>query len=865
MKGVTIAGTTYTWDTPITSASIVLRKSRETVQRSITIAVGAAALVLFVIFGLNTLVTTSFLNLFTRAFWMTPSFALLCFWSGIFLCLFLFYRAIEIGHQRVVMPKVGDSHLAAAAITEIDDHEPTVHVAPFFHPDALHAVEEAYLTAARLKNPEILPIHLFIGCLTTTDAAMVFARLGLSFEAIKDALGRKLNTLPTGGETELGDIADAVLLTAFVNALKNRRTQVTPVEILLAAYVGDAYLQELLFSKKIERADFENAVQWIRISDELYRRYQQFQKAAARKPKGPVNRAYTSLATPFLDSVSEDLTRAAAYGQLPMLIGRETELNSIFRAIEGGNQSVILVGSHGVGKESVVDGIAEAMVEERVPKILQDKRLVRISLPHIVSGASGSEAEARLLRALREIGMSGNVVTVISDIDQMIGEGLDLSAVLSQELERGYTFVIATTTPEAYTAKVERSLIGQKLIKIAIDEPQTDEAIQILESKIGPMEYKNHVLFTYEALSKIISLTSRYMHDRYLPEKAIEVAQEVALAASKRGEGTRVTGEDVAKIIGEKTKVPVMEVATEEKEKLLHMEERLHGRVIGQDEAVTAIAAALRRARAELRAANRPIANFLFLGPTGVGKTELAKAVSEVYFGSETSMLRFDMSEYQEQSSIQRLIGGAGQGGLLTEAVRQNPFSLVLLDELEKAHPDILNLFLQVMDDGRLTDGAGRTIDFTNVILIATSNAGAQYVEDALTAGTPMEQIKEQLIENELKGIYRPEFLNRFDGIIVFKPLSIDDVVQIAYLMIAKVAERLKAKGITLQASDAAVYELAQKGFDPKFGARPLRRVIQENVDNAIANVLLRGEIGRRDTLILEPGGHITIQKAAEL
>ncbi|MEK9130844.1 MAG: AAA family ATPase, partial [Patescibacteria group bacterium] len=387
-----------------------------------------------------------------------------------------------------------------------------------------------------------------------------------------------------------------------------------------------------------------------------------------------------------------------------------------------------------------------------------------------------------------------------------------------------------------------------------------------LEAKLGPIEYKHKVIFTYEAVSKIVSLTNRYMHDRYLPEKAIEVAQEVALAAArKKGPNARVIGEDVAAIITEKTKITVTELGGDETEKLLHMEERLHGRVIGQDEAVKAISAALRRARTGLRSQNRPIANFLFLGPTGVGKTELAKTVAEVYFGREESMLRFDMSEYQEQRSIERLIGEVGQGGLLTEAVRQNPFSLLLLDELEKANPDILNLFLQVMDDGRLTDGAGRTIDFTNVILIATSNAGSQYLQQAIAAGTSMEEIKEQMLETELKSVYRPEFLNRFDGVIIFKPLTTDDVAQIAYLLIGKVAERLKVKGINFKASDAAVYELAQKGFDPKFGARPLRRVIQEEVDNAIAGVLLRGEVGRRDTLTLEVGGKITVEKAVLL
>ena len=307
------------------------------------------------------------------------------------------------------------------------------------------------------------------------------------------------------------------------------------------------------------------------------------------------------------------------------------------------------------------------------------------------------------------------------------------------------------------------------------------------------------------------------------------------------------------------------QVGQEEGKKLLNLEERMHERIIGQEEAVKAVASALRRARVELRSKDRPIANFLFLGPTGVGKTELAKTTAEVYFGSENNMLRFDMSEYQDKASVYRLIGASGEGGLLTEAVRQNPFALLLLDELEKAHPDILNLFLQVMDDGRLTDGAGRTIDFTNVILISTSNAGTQYIQDEVAAGTELTVIREYLMNTELKQVYRPEFLNRFDGVMVFKPLSPEDVVAIAYLLINKVAQRLEAKGIAFRASDEAVHELAKKGYDPKFGARPLRRVIQDTVDNAIADQLLQGNVGRRDTLVLAEGGVITVEKAAEL
>jgi ATP-dependent Clp protease ATP-binding subunit ClpA len=413
---------------------------------------------------------------------------------------------------------------------------------------------------------------------------------------------------------------------------------------------------------------------------------------------------------------------------------------------------------------------------------------------------------------------------------------------------------------------LEKSPLAQALQKIPVEEPERNEAIQIVESKIGGIENKNKVIFTYDAVAAVVDLSIRYLHDSFLPVKAIQLADEVGLVVGKRGkEWAQVTKEDVAALVSEKARVNVTAVTKKEGAELLNLEERLHERIVGQNEAVKAISAALRRSRTELRATNRPIANFLFLGPTGVGKTELAKVTSEVFFGSEDAMIRIDMSEYQDASASQKLIGGAGEVGILTEAVRKNPFSLVLLDEFEKAHPDILNLFLQVMDDGRLTDGTGRTVDMTNVILVATSNAGTQYIQDAVVAKTPYEAIRAHLLEEELKSIYKPELLNRFDGVMVFTPLSEDEVVQITYLMLKTVTARLEAKGIHLRPTDEAVYELAKLGYDPKFGARPLRRVIQEQVDDKIAEFLLRGDVARRDTLILKPQGVVEIEKAVAL
>ena len=659
-----------------------------------------------------------------------------------------------------------------------------------------------------------------------------------------------------------------------MNSYEQNRDSVGSLELFFESYRHDLYIQDLLLEQNVNESQFTNMVEWIRINEKMREQYNRFQKAAGFKPTGPMNRAMTSVATPMLDAFSEDLTTLAVNGQLPLLIGRENEIEDVFRVIEGGRASVVLVGSEGVGKRSLLGGIASLMVEERVPDVLKDKRLVRISIPHLISGVSPEVAQERLLLALEEVGRSRNIILAISDIEQITGistggsASADLAALLVDFLSRGSTFAIATTTQRAYTEIVERSILGRVFQKVIVNEPDEKEAIHILESKIGEIEYTQKVIFTYGAVEKSVTLADRYLHEMYLPKKSIEVAREVAQAVfQKKGEKAIVTSDDVAKIIASKTGIPIMSVHEDEKQKLLNLEQQMHGRVIGQEEAVKAVSSALRRARADVQSGKRPIASFLFLGATGVGKTELAKTLAETYFGSEQNMIRVDMSEYQDVKSIDRLIGspGSNQGGIFSEAVRARPFSIILLDELEKASPDILNVFLQILDDGRVTDAIGRVIDFTNTIIIATSNAGTTYIQDALAKGEILEGIKTHLMEVELRESYRPEFLNRFDGIIVFKPLAQEQITEIAKLMIKQVAKRLEAKGIGFEATDSAIMELAQKGYDPKFGARPLRRVVQEEVDNAIANALLEGNVKRRDTIILESAGKIRIQEGKEL
>lgn len=867
IPGVLIDGTFWYWDGEIDEPSITFRHRTQSIAKTF-FRLGIIVAVASFISCLIATIELENLSVLKGDTWLTPHASLAAFWFGVLALCYSFFKHRSIAQQIVLIPKPK----ATPEKASLPSLSATTHRSGLFatlSKESVTVVEDAFTLAKKSNHADVSVLHLFASSMTDGDVRILFARLGISTSSVIDPIRRKIATLPTG-ETSFGKTAITLLRDAFFSSAMDGASHVSTVEIFAACYNADPFLQEVLFAVGVDHDSMTNALAWLRIQDALRRRYVEFRTAAGFKPTGNMDRAYTAIATPFLDNVSDDLTRDAVYGRSAFCVDRQYEIDALFRTIEGGGRSAVLVGQSGVGKGSIIDGIAQLMVEEKVPDILKDKRLLRLNVSHIVSAQGGAGAEERFLYAMSEVAMSGNIVLVIENIHELVGIGgsLDLSSILASELEKNYTFVIATSTPSGFADKLERSSLGPKLQKVVVDEPDRNLAIRILESHIGRIEHQHNVVFTYPAVAACVDLAMRYLHDTVLPTSAITVAQETALDVSKRPKSKSlqwVAKEDIAGRVSSQSKIPVTAISEDEGQKLLTLESRLHERVIGQESAITSVSSALRRARTELRSNKRPIANFLFLGPTGVGKTELAKTTSEVYFGSENAMVRFDMSEYQDQASIARLIGGNGQTGLLTEAIRKTPFTLLLLDELEKAHSDILNLFLQVMDDGRLTDGMGRTIDFTNVILIATSNAGTQYIQDEVAKNTGLAVIKTNLLENELRTVYRPEFLNRFDDIIVFSPLTQDDVAGICYLMIAGIEQRLAAKGLNLRIDDDAVHELALQGYDPKFGARPLRRVLQDKLENLIADRILKGDVSRRDTLVYKKGGELVIEKAKEL
>lgn len=649
--------------------------------------------------------------------------------------------------------------------------------------------------------------------------------------------------------------------------------------------------------------------------------------------------------TPELDKCGRDLTAMAKNGDLDPVIGRAKEIERVVQILSRRTKNnPVLIGEPGVGKTAIAEGLAQRIVDGNVPMTIADKRVVSLDLSVLVAGTKyRGEFEERLQKVLTEIKEAKDVIVFIDELHTLIGAGategsMDAANILKPALSRGEVQCVGATTLDEYRKHIEKdAALERRFQPVTVDEPTPEDAIQILKGLKDGYEAHHKVTITDDAIEAAVKLSVRYITDRFLPDKAIDLIdeasskvrinsftappdlkdletkleelkkekaeavnnQEYEKAAKMRDEynevkqaienkkndwqkeqsGTdlMVTKEDIADVVSNWTKIPVSRLQMEEKERLLHLESTLHDRLIGQNEAVTAVAGAIRRAGAGLKSAKRPIGSFIFLGPTGVGKTELAKALAESVFGSEDAMTRIDMSEYMERHAVSRLVGappgyvGYDEGGQLTEAVRRNPYCVVLLDEIEKAHPEVFNILLQVLDDGRLTDSMGRTVDFRNTIIIMTSNVGAENVYSTnKSMGFLTDEAKEDDYEAikgkymaDLKKSFRPEFINRVDEIIVFHSLQQDDIVSIAELMLKELEERLSEQQITLDVTEEAKKYLAEKGFDKTFGARPLRRTILTKVEDPLAEKLLDNTFSEGDKVKVDlVDGELAFTKA---
>ncbi len=747
-----------------------------------------------------------------------------------------------------------------------------VDIKPFLTTETRETLETATTLAREYGSSQVTMMHLFYALLSLPSIVGIGVRLQIPTKGLQGVIGKSFGKRTNSAISPVfSPEVENIIFRSYELTRKYKDPYIRAITLFKATVEQATQIQEMLYDLEVDQVKLDNVIEWVRIRELLTEKYHAFRRAAAGVSKYGMDKAMTAIATPTLNQFSHDLTLKAKFGDLEICVGREKEIEEILRMIEGGNRNIMLVGDHGVGKLAIIQGIVERMVKGEVPKMLEDKRLVQLSLTTLLAGTTASGAQERLLRMMNEVSRARNIILFIDNIHDLVGitdsqgKGLDVGEALAEHLKSGQFTMFATTLPDAYTQTIVNSEIGSVFSKVDVREMDVNQTIRVLESRAGIIEHQNNIFFSYDALEKSAVLADKFFYEHNLPESALSLMTEAAsYARGKHGENSLVSGNDVGVVVGEKTGIPTASITDSESSKLLKLEEEMHTQVVGQSEAVSLVANALRRARASMRSEKRPIANFLFLGPTGVGKTELAKTIARVYFGGEERMIRIDMSEYQDKSAVYRLIGQPGnQGtGILTEAVRKSPFSLVLLDELEKADPDILNLFLQVFDDGRLTDSTGRVVDFTNTIIIATSNAGTDYIQKSAHDGGDIGEIRERLIKEVLPKYYRLEFLNRFDGIVLFKPLSREEIKTVAGLMLKSVARDLENKGVGLVIEDAALDALADVGFDPEFGARPMRRAIQDRVENELANLILKGELKRRDTVIIGEGISFRVEHA---
>ena len=581
--------------------------------------------------------------------------------------------------------------------------------------------------------------------------------------------------------------------------------------------------------------------------------------------------------TRVLDQYSRDLTEMAATGRIDPVVGRGDE---ILRAVQilsrRTKNNPVLVGEPGVGKTAVAEGLALCVAQGRAPDELKNKRIVSLDIPAMLAGTKyRGDFEERVKSVLKDVKRAGDVILFIDELHTIIGAGsaegaIDAANILKPALGRGEVQIIGATTPEEYRRHIEKdAALERRFQPVKVSEPSRDQTLEMLKTLRPGLEKHHGVSISDKAIVAAYELSVRYINDRFLPDKAIDLLDEASARVhvslcTQPGRERLVSETDVAQVVSMWTEIPVTGLSQEETERLKNLEAQLKERIIGQDEAVLAVARAIRRSRVGLKAPTRPVGSFLFLGPTGVGKTELCRALAATVFGSEQSMIRLDMSEYMEKHTVSRLIGsppgyvGYEDGGQLTEKVRRKPWSVVLFDEIEKAHEDVWSILLQIMDDGHLTDSAGRSVDFCNTVIVMTSNINAKAITENRQklgfAGSEerSDAAMEKQVLEELRATFKPEFLNRIDETIVFHRLSEDNILNITRSMTAEAGKRFKALGLSLIVSEDAIRALAEKGYDEKFGARPLRRTVQRCIDDAAAELLLDGKAAAGDMIIAE-------------
>ena len=794
-----------------------------------------------------------------------------------------------------------------------------------FTQKSVEAIQKAQSIAIENHNSQIEQEHLLLALLEQDNSLIkeLLKKIGTS-ENFEDAVKTEISKKPqmTGGSRPNDSIyvsqdVDQVLNDAEKTATKMKDDYVSVEHIMLAIFDdANKNLKELFKTFNITKNTFLKALSSVR--------------GNTRVTTDNPEETYDAL-----KKYGQDLVKLAREQKLDPVIGRDTEIRNVIRILSRKTKNnPCLIGEPGVGKTAVVEGLAEKIVEGEVPENLKDKRVVTLDISGMVAGAKyRGDFEERIKKALKEVKKAGDVILFIDEIHTIVGAGaaegaIDAANILKPLLARGEVQIIGATTLNEYRKYIEKdSALERRFQPVTVQEPSIEDSIKILKGLRDKYEAHHNVKITDEAIEAAVKLSSRYINDRFLPDKAIDLIDEGASkvrlkvhtepeslkkiqdkiaeldeekeeavqtqnfekAAELRDKEQKekeklekekkawedknrkdirnITAEDIAEVIASSTGIPAQKISQDENEKLRNLEQSLHKRVIGQDEAVEAVAKAIKRGRVGLKDPNRPIGSFLFLGPTGVGKTELAKAISENLFGDENAIIRVDMSEYMESHSTSKMIGsppgyvGFDDGGGLTEKIRRKPYSVILFDEIEKAHPDVLNMLLQILDDGRLTDSHGRTVNFKNCVIIMTSNIGARLITDKKALGfsggeekeqeqaekKEYEDIKKEVIA-EVKKTFRPEFINRVDEIIVFHKLTEKELVKIVDIMLEKIKTRLLEKDIKIEVDKSAKDLVIKRGTDTNYGARPLRRAIQTIIEDKLAEEILDGNLKAGDT-----------------
>lgn len=802
-----------------------------------------------------------------------------------------------------------------------------------FTPSAKHVLALAHEQAKYFKHQAVGTEHLLLALAIEREgiASKIFEQFSITSDDIQEEIERMIGygTMDDMGPADYlpySPKARQVLALAGQEAQQLNALKIGTEHLLLALISDEGILSSriLMSLDVLPRQIRKVTLRRLGVSDI---------QARQRLGRQPGQRARRS-ETPTLDKLARDMTQMARDGKLDPVIGRDNELRRVEQILSRRTKNnPVLIGEPGVGKTAIAEELARRMASNEVPEDLAQKRLMMLDMGSLVAGTKyRGEFEDRLKKVIDEIQKDGHVILFIDELHTLIGAGgaegaIDASNILKPALARGDLQTIGATTLDEYQKYIESdAALERRFATVQVEEPTENVALQILNGLRPKYEEHHHVKIDDDALKQAVKLSSRYITDRYLPDKAIDLIDEassmVRIDAEEKGnhqpslttklaqlrqqkeatienqdfdqaanlrqeeltlkakvdeqqkkaeqQSTRqklhTTGEDVAKIVAEWTGVPLTQLKKSESERLVNLEKVLHNRVIGQNEAVSVVAKAIRRARSGLKDPQRPIGSFMFLGPTGVGKTELAKALAAAMFGSEDNMIRIDMSEYMEKYSTSRLIGAApgyvgyDEGGQLTEKVRQHPYSVVLLDEAEKAHPDVFNLLLQVLDDGYLTDAKGRKVDFRNTIIIMTSNLGATQLQDEKEVGFGARDVSQDYqamasaIRQQLKLHFRPEFLNRIDETVIFHSLQKDELHQIVKLMVAQLRARVAEQGINLKVTPAAIDVVATEGYDPAYGARPLRRALQDLIEDPLSTALLSGNVKTGDNVVV--GAH---------